>query len=178
MPKILRSIIFISIFLVLNTAFSKVEPPNYDFSLNKFDEFMPGKKLVDIQKNYKNKEVVFKNDQYMTYKFYIAHIRYKFSILVQFNNGIVTDFHARLPQYFLHDTFHQSLINRLGPQDIYKKKEEQAMYVWKNKNNLRHYYSGACTITCFPIYYAVKQLSNKDTDEFKSILERLEAKSQ
>ena len=176
MVKILVSIIFI--FLVLNPAWSKVEPPNYDFSLEKFDEFMPGKKLEDIQKIYKYKEVIFKNDQYITYKFYIAHIRYKFSILVQFNNGVVTDFHARLPQYFLHDIFHQSLINRLGPQDVYKRKEEQAMYIWKNKNNLMHHYTGACTITCFPIYYAVKQLSNKTAGEFKSILERLEAKTQ
>jgi hypothetical protein len=139
---------------------------------------MPGKKLAEIIKTYKYKEVIFKSDQYITYKFYVAHIRYKFSILVQFNNGVVTDFHARLPQYFLHDIFHQSLINRLGPQDIYKKKEEQAIYIWKNKKNMRHHYTGACTITCFPIYYAVKQLGNNTNGEFKSILERLESSSQ
>lgn len=157
-------------------GFPEVEPPNYDFSVKKFDVFMPGQSLNNIEKQYKNKELVFKDDQYLTYKFYIEHIRYKFFILVQFQKGIVTDFHARLPQYFLHDIFHQSLIKKIGTQDIYKKKEEQAIYIWNNKNNMKHIYTGACTITCFPIYYSVRGLNQKATGEFKTILDRLEAK--
>lgn len=162
--------------LFTNFLYGKVDPPNYNFSLEELDAFMPGKALQEIEKKYKFKEVVFKDDTYITYKFFIEHIRYKFPILVQFQKGIVTDFHARLPQYFLHDIFHQSLINRLGSQDIYKKKEEQAIYIWKNKNNLRHYYAGGCSITCFPIFYAVKKLGNETLGEYKSILQRLEEK--
>jgi hypothetical protein len=152
----------------------KVDPPNYDFSVTKFDLFMPGKKLVDIEKKYPKKELAWKQANYIVYKFYIEHIRYKFPILVQFKQGIVTDFHARLPQYFLHDIFHQSLINRLGKQDIYKKREEQAVYIWNNKNQAKHIYAGACTITCFPIFYAVEQLKVKAVGKYQSILNKLE----
>ena len=135
---------------------------------------MPGAKLSDIEKVYKDKKLVIKDGEYSTYQFMVEHIRYKFSVMAQFQNGKVLDFHARLPQYFLHDIFHQSLINKLGTQDVYKKVEEQAVYIWNNKNNNKHYYSGGCTITCFPIYYGVIKLGNQTTGEFKSIMDRLE----
>lgn len=174
--RLIITILFIEL-LTIKIGFTKVDPPNYDFSVNKFDIFMPGSKLSDIEKVYKKKELVFKEDPFTTFKFYIEHIRYKFAILVQFNNGIVTDFHARLPQYFLHNIFHQSLITKLGPQDVYKKVDEHAVYIWKNKKNIKHIYSGACTITCFPIHYSAKKLGNELTGEFKSIIEKLESKT-
>jgi hypothetical protein len=151
---------------------AKVEPPNYDFSVNKFQLFMPGKKLADIEKVYKFKELTFKNSSFITYKFYVEHIRYRFPIYVQFNNNIVTDFFARLPQYFLHDIFHQSLINRIGPQDVYKKVDEHAVYVWKNKDGLKHSYSGTCTITCFPLYYSVREAKSKFKGNFVPLIKK------
>ncbi len=138
---------------------------------------MPGQKLVEIEKKYKQKELMSKKDAYSIYRFYVEHLRYRFAVLVQFNEGKVTDFHARLPQYFLHDVFHQSLINRIGMQDVYKKVEEQAVYIWNNKNNNKYYYSGACTITCFPIYYGVIGLNYLNKSGFKSILDQLEQAS-
>lgn len=153
-------------------ALAKVDPPNYNFSVDKFQLFMPGKSLAEIEKSYKFKEVVFKDDQFITYKFYIEHIRYRFALLAQFKDGKVTDFHARLPQYFLHNIFHQSLINRLGPQDQYKKVNEHAIYIWKNKNNQKHIYSGACTITCFPIFYAVKPVTHQYGGDYKAVIDR------
>ncbi|MEX0798173.1 MAG: hypothetical protein WEB87_03100 [Bacteriovoracaceae bacterium] len=134
---------------------AKVEPPNYDFSLDQLAVFMPGKKLVKIQEKHGQGEMIKRDGAFAVHKFYVAHIRYKFPVLVQIKNDEVTDFYARLPAYFLHDIFHQSLINRLEAQDAYYKVEEQAVYVWKNRDKLRHIYSGACSITCFPIYYAV-----------------------
>lgn len=148
---------------------SKIEPPNYDFSLDKFTEFMPGKTL----KKEHQKEIEFNKDGFKTYKVYLAHIRYKFPLYVQTKDNTITDFFARLPAYFLHNIFHQSLINRLGNQDIYKKVEEQAVYIWKDKNNLRHYYSGGCSITCFPIYYAVKTVKNNYGKSFVPLIEKL-----
>lgn len=146
-----------------------VEPPNYDFSIDKFQEFMPGKILAkDHQKN-----TEFDKKGFKTYKIYIEHIRYKFPLFVQTKNDIITDFFARLPAYFLHDVFHQSLINRLGDQDVYKKVEEQAVYIWKNKKNLRHFYSGACSITCFPIYYAVRIEKHDYGKDFVPLIEKL-----
>lgn len=157
-------------------AYAKVDPPNYDFSLKKFDLFMPGNKLVDIEKEYKEKEVVFNKNGFITYKFSIEQLRFKFPILVQFKDGVVLDFHARLPQYFLHDIFHQSLINRLGVQDIYKKVDEHAVYIWKNKKDLNHYYSGACTITCFPIFYAVKKTKPDALGNYKPLIDQFTSK--
>lgn len=159
-------IIFI---LLTKVVYSKVEPPNYNFSLNKFDEFMPGKTLaVD-----KQTELTFDKKGFKTYKLYIEHIRYKFPIFIQTKNNVITDFFARLPAYFIHDLFHQSLISKLGNQDVYKKIEEQAIYVWKNKDNLRHFYSGGCSITCFPIYYSVKINDNQYGNNFEPLIGQL-----
>ncbi|MCO4752977.1 MAG: hypothetical protein KC478_00775 [Bacteriovoracaceae bacterium] len=134
---------------------AKVDPPNYDFSVDSLQVFMPGQKLVDAQKKHGKAQAIKKVGAFTIYKFYVAHIRYKFPVLAQVINGEITDFYARLPAYFLHDIFHQSLINRLKKQDEYKRVEEQAVYVWKNKANMRHIYSGACSITCFPVFYSV-----------------------
>ena len=152
---------------------AKVDPPNYNFSLDKFDLFFPGAKQETIKKSYPKEELVLINGSYKVYKYYIEHIRYKFAILVQYKEGVVVDFHARLPPYFLHDIFHQSLINRYGKQDVYKNDKEQSIYVWKNKKNLRHYYVGACTITCFPVYYAVRKIDANSSSDFKPILQLL-----
>lgn len=156
-------------------AWGKVDPPNYDFSVDQFKAFMPGEKLSTINKKYKSTEVVFKGGAFVTYKFYVEHIRYKFPILVQTINGIVTDFYARLPYYFLHDVFHQSLINRYGAQDFYQKTEESAIYVWKNKDNVKHIYSGACTITCFPIFYSAIPVEHKYGAGFEPIIKKMQS---
>lgn len=151
----------------------EVTPPNYNFSLKKFDLFMPGSLMSDIDKVHPKKELVKKSEQFQTYKYFIEHIRYRFPILVQYHKDKVTDFYARLPTYFLHDIFHQSLINKIGKQDIYKRKEEQAIYIWKDKGKKRHYYSGSCTITCFPIFYAVKNLDQVLPQDYISIIQQL-----
>lgn len=160
-------------FCLSNSIHAKVDPPNYDFSLSQFDIFMPGKNAKDIDQKYPTKELVFKTEQFITYKYYLKHLRYNFAVLVQFHKDVVTDFHARLPQYFLHDLFHQSLINKMGTQDIYKRSEEQAIYIWKNNNNNRHYYAGACTIICFPIFYAVKNNNQKLPEDYLPIIQQL-----
>jgi hypothetical protein len=168
-------LLYLSIFYLISidSVLAKIEPPNYNFSVDKFQDFMPDKKISQINIKYPGKkEVIFKQGPYTTYKYYIEHVRYKFAVLVQTINGTVTDFHARLPQYFLHDIFHQSLINRFGKQDFYKKTEESAIYVWKNKDNIKHVYSGTCTITCFPIFYAVKKVEHKYGNSYKSLLEK------
>lgn len=163
--------------LALNTISSpvgaKVEPPNYNFSLDKFDLFFPGSKQSEIKKQYSNETLVLSHGNFKTYKYYVEHIRYKFAILVQYKDGVVTDFHARLPPYFLHDVFHQSLINRYGKQDIYKNEKEQSLYIWNNEKNFKHYYSGACSVTCFPIYYAVRKIDTNNLGSYKTVLEQL-----
>jgi hypothetical protein len=161
----------------VSPALALVEPPNYDFSIDKFQLFMPGKAYTEIEKVYGKGDLLFKKGQFTTYKFYIEHIRYKFPILVQTKDGKVTDFHANLPTYFLHDIFHQSLINRIGMQDKYLHVDEQAVYIWNNKDGVKHVYSGACSITCFPIFYAARQATHQFGMSYKPLLEQLEEKS-
>lgn len=143
----------IIIFQPLN---AKVEAPNYHFSVDTLQEFAPGSSIDTIEKKYGKGSVEKKSGAARTLKFFVSHIRYKFPVLVQESEGKVLDMYARLPHYFLHDVFLQSLVNRIGKQNAYKKTGEHAYYVW-DKDGLRYIYDGACTITCFPIFYAVEK---------------------
>lgn len=151
-------------------VFAKVEAPNYNFSLDLFKTFMPGQKLEQIKKKYKKISIEKKENGLLTYKAKVDKKRYKFSIFFQIKEETqeVTDFFTRLPSYFLHDTFHQSIINRFGKQNKYFKKEEAAVYIW-NKKEVTHTYSGACSITCFPIYYTVYSNEDDYTPIFKAM---------
>ena len=151
--KQFRLILFLMLTLAFfsESGYPKVKAPNYNFSLDSLAFFLPGKSLIEAQKKY-GKGTILKKGPITTYRFYVAQIRYKFPVIIQASQGKIIDMFANLPTYFLHDIFHQSLINRYGKQDIYKKKEGGAVYTWKNKDGIRHTYSGTCTITCFPIY--------------------------
>ena len=151
-------LIFILIILLLASCpivLCKVDPPNYNFSLDRLNQFKPGNSKEEIEKENKKGEIIEQQGERAVIKYYITHLRYKFPIFVQFYQGKVLDYYARLPQYFLHDVFHQSLINRFGKQNKYFKKEESALYQWENKENMKIVYHAACTITCFPIYLSM-----------------------
>lgn len=135
---------------------AKVEAPNYHFSVNTLQDFAPGSSIDTIEKKYGKGSVEKKSGSTQTVKFFVSHIRYKFPVLVQVSEGKVLDMYARLPHYFLHDVFLQSLVNRMGKQTTYKKTGEHAFYVWDKDGN-KYVYDGACTITCFPIFYAVEK---------------------
>jgi hypothetical protein len=149
---------------------AKVEAPNYDFSLDTLADFFPKKAVSDAEKKYGKAESMGNKNGVETVKFNVAHIRYKFPVIVQSKEGKILDFFARLPSYFLHDMFFQSLVNRMGKQNEYKKVGEEAVYVWE-KDGLKHVYSAACTITCFPVFYSVSP-SGK-TPGFKSLIEQM-----
>ena len=149
---------------------AKVEAPNYDFSLDTLAHFFPEKTISDAEKKYGKPESMGTKNGVETAKFYVAHIRYKFPVIVQSKDGKILDFFARLPNYFLHDMFFQSLVNRMGKQKEYKKVGEEAYYVWE-KDGLKHVYSAACTITCFPIFYSV--FPSEKTPGFKSLMEQM-----
>lgn len=136
---------------------AKVEAHNYNFSLDTLHEFLPGKKAEELEKKHGKSESMSKQRGIETKKFNVSHIRYKFPVIVQIKDGVILDFVARLPSYFLHDVFLQSLVNRMGKQKFYKKTGEEAFYTWDEGLN-HHVYSGSCTITCFPVFYAVHPL--------------------
>jgi hypothetical protein len=147
---------------------AKVEAPNYNFSLDTLNDFFPDKSSNALESKYGKPEVMSEERGLKTLKFYVAHIRYKFPVIVQERDGVITDFFARLPSYFLHDLFFQSLVNRYGKQTTYKKTGEEAFYTW-NKAPLKHIYSASCTITCFPIFYAVE----KEDSGTSSLLQKM-----
>lgn len=130
---------------------AKVDAYNYNFSLDQLKPFFPGNRISDI------KDLVYltKKGDYALAKTEIVYERYKFFVYIQSNQDVILDFFARLPSFFLHDLFHQALINRLGNQTSYIKKESAALYSWKTSDGLSHYYQGTCTINCFPEFYSV-----------------------
>lgn len=154
-PLLISLLMFLSSLLYIHDVQAKVDPPNYDFSLDSLSPFMPGQSLGELQKKYGKGTKMGEDGNGVITRFLVEQLRYKFPVLVQSKADVIDNFYASLPTYFLHDVFHQSLINRLGMQDSYKKVEESAVYIWKNNKGLTHVYSGTCTITCFPVYYAV-----------------------
>ncbi len=151
---------------------AKVEPPNYQFSLDTLSDFFPEKKVIDLEKKYGKGDIMNDNGGTQTQKFYVAHIRYKFPVFIQVKDGVILDFFARLPQYFLHDVFFQSLINRMGKQKTYKKVGEEAVYIWET-TSLKYIYSAACTITCFPIFYSVHPFPIPNSGGFTPLIEQM-----
>jgi hypothetical protein len=147
---------------------AKILPPNYEFKLNSLDNYMPLQKLSELQEKVGKGAVISDQGEIKSVEFLIKEDRYHLKVLVQHKNDEIFDTFIKLPSYFLHDVFFQSLINKLGKQTTYKKVREEAFYTWVLDNEI-HVYSAACTITCFPIFYSVSS-KNKSG---KSILEQL-----
>ena len=172
MNRISLGLIILLLIAPIGKVLSKVEPPNYNFSLETLKDFYPDSDIKELEKKYGAAEIMSSSGGNLTLRFYVAHLRYKFAVIVQAQDGKVLDMFAKLPSYFLHDIFHQSLINRLGKQNEYKKVGEEAVYKW-NGSSLTHVYSGACTITCFPIFYSVFPTVIKPEKPFTPLIEQM-----
>jgi hypothetical protein len=171
---------------------AKVDPPNYNFTLDKIKDFLPGSTFPiseEIKKLYGEPVLIKKNGPVEIYRLTIKHSRYEFPLFFQvkdlnIKNKIVSDeqpaalstyqtnfrildVYMTLPSYFLHDIFHQSIINRHGKQNQYQHKNGNSLYTWNDVGGHRHIYSGTCTITCFPLFYTV--ISNLYLNEEKFI---------
>jgi hypothetical protein len=140
---------------------AKVESPNYEFNFATLEDFFPEKKITDLETKYNKPELLSKPKNFNTVRFKVTHERYQFSVLVQEKDGIINDFFARLPSYFLHDVFLQSLVTRLGKQKTYRRTGEEAFYIWSDEK-FKYVYSAACTVTCFPIFFSVEPVTSKD----------------
>ena len=151
-----------------------VEAANYNFSLDTLKKFYPGTELSAIQKEFGKGETISSGGAAKSYKFYVAQLRYKFPVFVTVSQNKVVDFFARLPTYFLHDIFHQSLINRYGKQDEYSKVKRNGLYIWNNENGVKLTYLGSCTITCFPQYlHGVQTPLPAGLSGFKTFIQKM-----
>lgn len=152
--------------LILLTLFycaqvnGQIKPPNYDFSLDSFNVFFPDSNLeqaVALHGEYQEME---KKENTRLLRFNVKHLRYQFPVFVQVDDkNNFLEFFARLPSYFLHDLFHQSLINRFQKQDHYLHKNGTSIYKWNNKKEMNLTYSATCTITCFPIFLSAVKMN-------------------
>lgn len=141
------------LFFVLSFGLqAQIEAPNYNFSLDSLAAFYAGQTLDQIKTVHGEPEVMKEQLPRALYRFTIKHARYHFPVFVETLDQKSVGFFARLPNYFLHDLFHQSLINRFGAQDEFLNRDSTSVYRWKEKNGMTIVYTGACTITCFPIY--------------------------
>ncbi len=173
MSKIKLSYIFIVFLTFVNTAKGKVTPKNYDFTFDKFKVFYPGAKLAEVKNIYPKLELMNKGVVEL-YRINIIHVRYKFPVYIQVKDNAIIDFYARLPNYFIHDIFHQSLINRFGKQDKFLNKDGTSYYIWSNADNLKITYSGACTITCFPIFvHGIKNDKDSARESFLNKMDKI-----
>lgn len=133
---------------------AQIEPPNYDFSLKTFETFMPGSNQKEVEALYPKGELLNKKGDSSTYRYYVAHIRYRFPVIVQYFQNKIIDSYATLPSYFLHDVFHQSLINKWGKQKEFEQKNGTSQYRWAIAQGISITYQATCTITCFPLFVA------------------------
>ena len=151
--------------MMLQPLKAKVIAPNYHFNINEFDAFLPGQVVEPASGQY---QLLNKKNSTQLYKTQIKKTNYHIPLFITLEGNKVIDFYAKLPSYFLHDVFFQSLINRYGKQTSYKMKDEHAVYHWQLKD-LSITYSATCTITCFPIFLSIASQQSKG----KSLLNQL-----
>jgi hypothetical protein len=152
-------------FLITNmqTLHSEVKMPNYQFNLDSLEPFFPEKKIDDDQLQLINKSGLYLKK--------IQHENYHFDVLILINleTKIVKGMMARIPPYFLHDVFHQSLINKFKKQDKYFNENEHSVYQW-NLDQFTITYEATCTITCFPLYLLIEKNDGAEKS-FKSLFD-------
>ncbi|MCY4523554.1 MAG: hypothetical protein OXB84_02320 [Halobacteriovoraceae bacterium] len=156
----------ISLIYPVSSKAQKIIPPNYNFSLDSLKVFYPNRPLRGIIRRHGKGEVIKQEGDIRLMRFSVKHMRYNFHVMVQVKNNKVIDFFASLPSYFLHDVFHQSLINRFGKQTRYFHQENSAVYLWKNKRGMDFIYRATCTITCFPIFLAGRSSKKNPSSSF------------
>ncbi len=156
-----KNLVFLTIFLVMTHSlliqgqtFTQASPSDSNFFIDSLQVFYPGSKLTLVQSQHGKGELTEELKDSQIYRFSIKAQGYQFPLLIQVKDGVVLDFLFRLPSYFSHDTFHQGLLDRMGKQDHYFKKENTAIYRWNNTKNHRIYYTAACTLVCFPVSLA------------------------
>jgi hypothetical protein len=133
---------------------AQIIPPNYDFSFEQLEVFWPEQSLEQMIARHGAFETLQEQGGHRLVRFSVEQLRYRFGVFVELRDDTVLGFFASLPSYFLHDLFHQGLINRFGPQDQFRHVDSTSVYRWRDARGYALTYTGACTITCFPVYIA------------------------
>ena len=153
------------LFMMFQPLKAKVEAPNYHFSIDEFNSYLPNQSIEPLSGQFQSLK---KTAAAVLVKTEIKKERYHIPIFITAEKNTIIDMYAKLPSYFLHDVFFESLRKKYGKQTTYKMKDEHAVYTWE-KEDLLITYSATCTITCFPLYLSIASQQNKK----KSLLEQL-----
>ncbi len=132
-----------------------------NFSLDRLMPFFPNSDFLKVKEGHPDFLTVSSESGPKIIRISYKSSGYLLPIYIHEKDNKVVDFFIRLPSYFVHDLFHQSLINKFGKQDSYFTSGQNALYLWNNKEGNRHIYAATCTITCFPIYYTVSPATIK-----------------
>jgi hypothetical protein len=155
--------------LLLSTiipVYALVEPPGKHFSLEKILPLGVGNRFTaeELPDGTRNPKLVHRLKGLETYRLEIIHQTYYFIGFLKVKDEIIVNNYFRLPPYFLHDVFLQSLQTKFNKQQRYLKLEETAYYWWEDEK-IKRIYGGACTITCFPEFYSEELRSYYTEDQ-------------
>lgn len=137
--------------------YSQIKP--VQFKMAEFLKILDAKNLEEIQAH----PLILSNEVHQmnqyTYELIYKHETYGFRFLIKIDqaNAVVTDLIARMPPYFLHDTFFWALQNKWGKQDLMHRQNEEAVYLWQKNDDYLVHYEALCTITCFPSFLRIEK---------------------
>ena len=149
------SLLFLAIFTTIFKIHAEITPPNYNFTLQSLENFMPGKKIEEIKKTNPKFDIFSDNGDQKILRFKLLRANYTLDLYTQVKKDQITDLFVRLPQHFLHDLFLKDLQTKWKKQDKFKRHDRSAVYVWLNRDNTNIIYHGSCSITCFPMFIEI-----------------------
>lgn len=167
------ALLLLKILAYLFVIHAEITPPNYDFTLNSLENYMPGKNIEEVKKQNPKFDIFSDNGDQKTLRFKLRRSNYTLDIYTQVKKEIITDLFVRLPQHFLHDIFLADLQKKWNKQDKFVRKDKSALYVWFNRNNTNIIYHGSCSITCFPMFIEVVSIDKSVTPLYVKMNEAL-----
>lgn len=153
----LKKLYLIALFTLLSTGIqAEIKTPNYDFSLTLLEPFLPGKSVVELNKDKAFRSEIFEdNGNQKIIKFKLKKENYVLELYTQVKNDLITDLYVRLPQHFNHDQFLMELQKKYKKQDKFVRKDFSALYTWLNREGFNILYHGSCSISCFPMFLEI-----------------------
>lgn len=149
--------------LPFSFAISEIKVPNYDFSYNSLNLFMPGQTNSTLLKNNFFTSTMYEdNAQLKIWKHKFIKKNYSLDIYTQVKDDIILNTYVRLPQYFSHDQFLLELHKLFKKQNQYKRENASALYLWENAKGNKIIYQASCSITCFPMFIEIMDPKNNE----------------
>jgi hypothetical protein len=144
----------IAMFMSVSTPIlAEIKSPNYDFSTNVIEPFLPGSEMEKIKADKTILSDIFEdNGNQKIVKIKLKKANYQLDMFVQTKDEKVTDLFVRLPQHFNHDLLLADLQKKYKKQDKFIRKDLSALYTWNERDGRNIFYQGSCSLTCFPMF--------------------------